>query len=293
MARKVNWPSSVPAQITGLSDRVRSTTAQSDPQAGVLSITAGRIEPISVLDANSTLAASYLDMPQSVVAFADALGTAFSSNSAATAVTFLARLQAATKRVSQRMARIGPLYQINVRWFSDSIAMSIRFDKTSNLVGLLEDLAYVQAEYALEGIFLRGAVTTGPHHHSEYIDYGPALTEAVNLEHHRAGDTTRIMLSPTLQESLSLFGAARLPIVEDLVDQVYFLDFIRSLDPLAGPILRRRIEASYREAEASSERTLRKLSWLASYYNWRMRPRKLLRCGLDYGFSFRLTGDSR
>jgi hypothetical protein len=225
-------------------------------------------------------------MPLSIVAFADALGTSASSSSGASAITFLSRLQKATELVSQRMERIGSLYQINVRWFSDSIAMSARFDEAAQLIGLLENLAFVQAGYALAGIFLRGAITTGPHYHSEYIDYGPALAEAVGLEHSRAGDTTRIVLSPSLQNDLNVFGLSNLPIAKDLGDDAYFLDFLGSLDPGARPILRSQIDASYREArEADNVRALQKLAWLASYYNWRTRPVKGLKYAQNHDFS--------
>jgi hypothetical protein len=224
-------------------------------------------------------------MPQSVVAFADALGTTASSNSATIAVDFLARLQRATDRVSKRMKRIGHLYHIHVRWFSDSIAMSVRFDESAQLIDLLENLAFVQAGYALDGIFLRGAVTVGPHHHSEYIDFGPALAEAVHLEQSRAGNTMRIVLSENLQNDLQVFGVENIPVTEDLEDKAYFLDFLGSLDPVTWLTLRSQIEASYHGAQESNNvRVLEKLAWLASYYNWRTRPPKPLKFALDNRF---------
>lgn len=235
--------------------------------------------------ANSSLIPHSSSMPQSVVAFADALGTTASSSSDTTAVNFLGRLQRATARVSKRMERIGHLYHIHVRWFSDSIAMSVRFDESAQLVGLLENLAFVQAGYALDGIFLRGAVTVGPHHHSEYIDYGPALAEAVQLEKSRAGNTMRIVLSSSLQHDLHAFGMGNLPVAEDLGDHAYFLDFLGSLDPVTWLTLRSQIEASYHEAEDSNNvRVLQKLAWLASYYNWRTRSPKPLKFALDNRF---------
>jgi hypothetical protein len=176
------------------------------------------------------------------------------------------------------MKRIGHLYQIHVRWFSDSIAMSVRFDESAQLIELLENLAFVQAGYALDGIFLRGAVTVGPHHHSEYIDYGPALSEAVQLERSLAGNTMRIVLSPSLQHELQVFGLENIPVVEDLQDHAYFLDFIGSLDPVARLTLRAQIEANYNQAvESNDAKVQQKLVWLASYYNWRTRSPKPLK----------------
>jgi hypothetical protein len=224
-------------------------------------------------------------MPQSVVAFADALGTTASASSATRAATFLGRLQGATDSVSQRMNRIGSLYDIHVRWFSDSIAMSVSFDDRQHLTGLLENLAFVQAGYALNGIFLRGAVTTGPHHHSEYIDYGPALAEAVGLEHSRAGDTTRIVLSPSLEHDLQVFGTQRVPIAVDHGDHACFLDFLGALAPASRLALRSQIEAAYREAKGGRNAgVLQKIAWLASYYNWRTKPPKPLEYALDREF---------
>lgn len=225
------------------------------------------------------------EMPQSVVAFADALGTRSSSTSRDTASRFLGRLKEATGCVSERILSIGALYNIHVRWFSDSIAMSVTFNGPSDLVGLLEDLAYIQSGYALNGIFLRGAVTTGPHYHSQYIDYGPALTEAVDLERKHAGDAIRIMLSPKLQHDLQAFGAKGLPIVEDLSDGVYFLDFLGALTPATRPEFRIQIERSYQEVNShGNQSVIRKLDWLASYYDWRIRPRKPLGAASSAGF---------
>jgi hypothetical protein len=233
-------------------------------------------------------------MPHSVVAFADALGTSVSSSYEETASTFLTRLQKATASVAQRINKIGPLYDIHVRWFSDSIAMSVSFGDPRQLAGLLANLAFIQAGYALNGIFLRGAVTTGRHHHSEYIDFGPALTEAVHLENH-AGDGTRIVLSPRLHDDLQAFGMGQLPIAEDLEDATYFLDFIGALDTLMRLDLRSQIQTSYQESMRSGDsRTLQKLGWLASYYNWRTRPARPLEYATIREFrEFRPGGRSR
>jgi hypothetical protein len=270
---------SASTRISGLRARVRPVATQGNTQAVALpKLRVPETRPDAEVMAGGM-------MPHSVVAFADALGTKASSNSDTASLTFLVRLREATERVSQRLKRIGPLYKINVRWFSDSIAMSVPFEKSSHFVDLLENLAYVQAGYALEGILLRGAVTTGPHHHSEYIDYGPALTEAVQLERVLAGATTRIVLSPMLQHDLSTFGANFLPVVEDLEDHSYFLDFIGSLDRATRPMLRKQIDANYREAQISkNEAVIRKLAWLASYYNWRTRPPKPLSWAPDHDF---------
>jgi len=175
--------------------------------------------------------------------------------------------------------------QINARWFSDSIAMSVTFDDTKSLIDLLENLAYVQAGYAMNGIFLRGAVTVGLHCHSDYIDYGPALTEAVHLEKTFAGAATRIVLSPGLQQDVRAFGTKRLPIVEDLSDHAYFLNFLGALDRVARTALRSQIEMNYGDAQKSGNtRVLEKLAWLASYFNWCARPSKPLEYALDRGF---------
>lgn len=223
-------------------------------------------------------------MPESVVAFADALGTGAASNSTA-AATFLDQLRKATENVSERLSKIGALYDIHVRWFSDSIAMSVGFSDPGQLAGLLKNLAFVQAGYALSGIFLRGAITTGPHHHSDYIDFGPALTEAVQLEKTHAGDGTRIVLSPRLQRDLQAFGMHQLPIAEDLKDKMYFLDFIGALDLAKRPELRSQIETRYQESMSNDDqKILEKLGWLASYYNWRTQSPKPLKYATAHEF---------
>jgi hypothetical protein len=121
----------------------------------------------------------------------------------------------------------------------------------------------------MHGIYLRGGVTVGLHCHSQYIDYGPALTEAVHLEKTRAGATTRIVLSTSLQQDLRAFGTKRLPIVEDLGDNSYFLNFLGALDQGARAALRSQIQLDYNEANKSGNASvLQKLAWLASYFNW-------------------------
>lgn len=233
-------------------------------------------------EANLTSAA----MVQSVVAFADALGTEATADSPATARPFLVRLQKSTSRVSERIEKLEELCRINVRWFSDSIAMSTPLDGTGKLERLLENLAFVQAAYALNGVFLRGAVTVGEHHHSTYIDYGPALSQAVKLERLSAGDTTRIMLSPSLQAHVRGFGPHELPLVEDLKDQAYFLDFIGSLDSVSKQVLREQIEAGNGAARlAGNEKVIAKLRWLASYFNWQTKTRKPIEGASVHEFS--------
>ncbi len=224
-------------------------------------------------------------MHESVVAFADALGTKAASRVETTAEAFLLRLHNATSLVSTRLGGIARLYNIRVRWFSDSVVMSVRFDEFSQLTALLHNLAFVQAAYALSGVFLRGVVTTGAHYHSKHIDYGPALTEAVDLERSAGGNATRIVLSPRLKHNLLAFHSHISAVVADCEDDVLFLDFLDALEAVSRRELEDEIERSYREAKRGGQAdVIQKFRWLASYYNWRTKPLKPLKYELKREF---------
>jgi hypothetical protein len=226
-----------------------------------------------------------VEMPHCIVAFADALGTGASTNHDSTAATFLKRLQTATSGISARLGTLSHLHGISVRWFSDSILMSVPFTEGDNLRGIITELGFVQATFAVHGIFLRGAVTKGKHHHSDVIDYGPALVEATNLEK-SAADAARIILSSELQfdvSQLAATGGDPPQVICDLSDGVYFLDFITPLDTAAQAYLRREIELQYRQLLPDSPQA-RKLAWVASFFNWRTLPKLSITFALDRCF---------
>jgi hypothetical protein len=64
---------------------------------------------------------------------------------------------------------------------------------------MLSVLSEFQVGLIASGVFCRGGLTVGYHHASEYILYGPALVEAVSLEH--AAINPVISIPPSLIEN--------------------------------------------------------------------------------------------
>ena len=78
------------------------------------------------------------NMPNSIVAFADALGTSASTRQSSTATDFLERLERATEQIPPQLDSLSRREQIAVRWFSDSIAMSTKLGNGDDLLGLVK-----------------------------------------------------------------------------------------------------------------------------------------------------------
>jgi hypothetical protein len=216
-------------------------------------------------------ASTWLDL--SIVAFADALGTSKQSRSDK-ADEFLAKLLAGGASVRGRVQFLRDT-QIGVRWFSDSLLISCPAHDM-DVSTMLDEVAVFQGAFAAQGIFLRGAIALGKHHHGENIDFGPALTNAVWGEKHVAGDTTSIVILDTLavavEQALSA-GNPKPKVCRDKEDRRYFLDFIDVLEPPERQMLRTQIETQI--GELGGEPGLkdsdvgRKFAWLVAYYNWR------------------------
>lgn len=209
----------------------------------------------------------------SVVGFADALGTEASAATPSGSVDFLFRLRKAAAAVSPRLATLPNTDGVQVRWFSDSIIMSSRLRDGDDLAAILRDLAFVQATFALNGIFLRGSVSRGYHHSSANIDYGPALIRAVALER-SGGDAVRVVLDPAMQyeiRELIRNSDPKPPVVRDCGDGAYFLDFLSFYTLAARASFRRELDVKHNEV-SDNERVRAKFTWLAAYFNWRTRP---------------------
>ena len=233
----------------------------------------------------TSLSAPNSPLRTSVVAFADALGTGASTTQVHTALEFLSRLMNANSVIAERTQRLATTRDVNVSWFSDSIVMSCELESSDNLLSVLEELASIQANYALHGVFLRGSVTRGLHCHGSNLDYGPALVAAVKAEA-LAGNTTRIIVLDDLRYDVTelLDKPPRSPpIVEDLRDGLYFLDFISLVDTASWGRLRGQIAANYASA-GSDSKAMAKLSWLAAYFNWSTNGTAALEFASDHDF---------
>jgi len=212
-----------------------------------------------------------ISLSTSIVGFADALGTTSFAADSQQGVVFLENLVTATTEISSRISTLPRVKGINVRWFSDSIAMSIRLTGHNDIASIIDEMTYMQAHFAVNGIFLRGGIAKGGHYHGDYIDFGPALAEAVDLERRVAGNAVRIVLSTDLdfevRQGVGLKDSG-FPVVLDTADGRLFLDFVGFLTAGAQRDLREHLELQYRKLSPDSA-AAKKLEWLASYFTWR------------------------
>lgn len=208
-----------------------------------------------------------LDIPElidSVVVFADALGTSASTEAPAEAQSFLAALRGTEDRLLRRLRhakRKAPT--ANYRWFSDCLILTVQANDVQAVITLLEVTAQAQVDFLLNGVFLRGAVARGPHYHSPNIDYGPALVKATHLERN-AATYPRILLA---DEVWATIGPARkhlrgLVMVDD-ADGHRFLNYLTLLAADARARARGQITAAL---QAAKSETVEKYEWLEEYY---------------------------
>jgi len=125
--------------------------------------------------------------------------------------------------------------------------------------------AQIQVEFLLRGVFLRGAMTSGPHHHSENIDYGPALTEAAVIEQNMTRHP-RILLSTGLVERIR--PAASDDLIElvsvDVEDDSVFLNVFKFLAATERATAREKITSAIDITQGDVQM---KYLWLAGCFN--------------------------
>jgi hypothetical protein len=219
----------------------------------------------------------------SVVAFADALGTKNSATLDQLASEFLAGLKSAASDLSPHIKMFNRIHGIQVRWFSDSIVMSCQLgERGTGLLDVVRDLTYVQAVYASHGIFLRGAIVRGPHYHDAHIDYGSALVEATELEKKGSGNAVRIVLSGSLLHDIQSHSWDTLNnprVVVDESDDTAFLHFLGLCPGAILKSIRNHIETSYNNIPTTDPiehgKIQAKLQWFGAYFNWFVGNRQL------------------
>lgn len=88
-----------------------------------------------------------------------------------------------------------------IKIFTDNIVLGkpIRDDGESELGSIFTTISAYQLQLALEGMFVRGGITTGLHYMDDDIVFGPALIEAYNLESKEA-NVPRVILSESAVE---------------------------------------------------------------------------------------------
>lgn len=115
-----------------------------------------------------------------LVAFFDILGWKNEIAAAGDDPRHVARLAAAVRMFNANAASVGDA-GARLTTFSDNVVFSKPFAQ-SDVQWLLHGLATTQLGLAVQGFWMRGAVTVGPLYHDEHIVFGPALNRAYHLE---------------------------------------------------------------------------------------------------------------
>lgn len=84
-------------------------------------------------------------------------------------------------------------------WFTDNVVVAFpimrgHIDEEPALGSALRAATYLQLRLAMNGFFVRGGITFGDIHMAQHVAFGPALIEAVHLEH--VAREPRVILSP-------------------------------------------------------------------------------------------------
>ena len=140
----------------------------------------------------------------------------------------------------------------------------------------------MQASLAVDGFFIRGAITSGQHYQDEDIVYGAALLEAVDLN--KSGKPPRLVVGSSVElliaEHLSWYGGGWAPhhnqLLEDPRDGRLFINYLGVAfehfpdGPIDYQLLaahRRKVRRCLRAYESDTS-VHPKYTWLAIYHNY-------------------------
>lgn len=166
--------------------------------------------------------------------------------------------------------------------FSDHIVRTVSLDGLSAIQSVdaiefeLTELQHIQANLAVNGVFVRGAITRGPIYIDEDLVFGPALIRAYELEQTIAVHP-RVVIDPALLEGLAHCANLdeRLSVLYSRFlfegdDAVHSVDYLQIGDHLSERLDLLKTHASL-VRKALSEATLpavtSKYRWLASYHD--------------------------
>jgi hypothetical protein len=212
-------------------------------------------------------------MADHLVVFADALGTKSFQSDIERSHEFLWRLLPASRATTRRLSLAEHHANgFHYRWFSDNVSLCVPVTDVTSLELALRTAAQMQVEFVIQGVFLRGAATIGPHHHSVDMDYGPALTEAAEMEDQLAR-FPRIVLSRSLVDRLMLSTGLRALALVDSTDGSVLLHFLRYLDISGYRAVKENV--TFALDHASNEEVRAKYSWMAGYFNYHRGQREI------------------
>jgi hypothetical protein len=143
-----------------------------------------------------------------LVAFVDILGFSSMIENDPRGERFIPMIENAIKAAfhyANIIRDFGNPANLNYRVFSDNICFWIPLSyHTLSLAVMLSVLSEFQLGLLSSGVLCRGGLAVGYHYTSEYILYGPALVEAVRLEH--AAIHPCISVSNSIVEDIHLVG---------------------------------------------------------------------------------------
>ncbi len=229
----------------------------------------------------------------SVVAYADVLGVSVATEKPDRAELIGRRLLKVHKILNDSNIIGGDIAaeKISVKFYSDSIIFIgnlIDTQKTTSLYDnvsvprILNKMRMIQALFAVNGLFLRGVVAIGPMLSIDTVDFGAPLVQAVKIEANRSPTSAKICLS---EELVKIGENFEFDVLVDRIDDTVFLDFMGAITKASHiQKLRSAIESEIAfqrdnsATPAENDKALKKLEWLARYFNSNFSPKEKIVC---------------
>jgi hypothetical protein len=168
----------------------------------------------------------------------------------------------------------------SAKLFSDCICISCE-NSTGNLYNMLNELSYFQLSLAIEGIFIRGALTFGPHYENERIIFSEALINAYELE--KVAIYPRIIVSQSILDLIESMPEndrkGSKSFLMNSPDGVCCLDYFQHLYVIweehgidVIDFLTDHRDSIVRQVERykHNARVLEKYKWVAEYHNFKV-----------------------
>jgi hypothetical protein len=212
-----------------------------------------------------------------IVAFVDVLGFSSMIVSDPRGEKFIPLVEKAIEEAlhfTRTVRELGNPAEIEYRVFSDNFCfwMPLRYH-TLSVAMMLSVIAEFQLALIGNGIFCRGGVALGYHYATEYILYGPALVEAVKLEHSTSHPC--IAISQEIIEDIQLM---RLPLMMHQYHKIekngpWFINYLSKIFYIEKDISLRIIQRHHDivQEKLTTYRDIRKIlskyKWVADYHN--------------------------
>lgn len=223
-------------------------------------------------------------MTPSVVCFMDVLGSQ-QAMVGADAQEVLERLSGALTAAAARVEESAQgAAGLEVIWFTDNVvitwAVGTQDDGEMELGGMFVTASWFMLMMAVEGFFVRGGISVGDIYVNDHFAFGPALVQAVKLEHDGAVHPRTVLSEEAVvlaKHHTSYYASpADSPQASELVvDQfgAVFLNYLAMLEEEDDQALQMELLERHREQitlaleTSASPRVRDKLQWLGRYHN--------------------------